>query len=259
MNATSVNFGNQTPATVAPPMGSASLQAAAAMDPKKAAAATMGASSSQVSITTLPERLVDFLSSGHGPLTAEGLMAMLYEMMDTQTQMIQAKVTEFKNNTRIQAKYAKVRETMAEAQALASEHDQRFLTVDQVRQLGLSDGDIALLTDSDFGVGDSNGQIDPAELMTALNHKHFGTNNTAYHVSIRADSGGGVTFKSDHGDFAANVFDRIDSKRDQMSMDTTLLTQDLQVLVQKSQQMPQMFSNILSKMYETNMGVIRNI
>lgn len=41
--------------------------------------------------------------------------------------------------------------------------------------------------------------------------------------------------------------------------DTTALTKELQELTQKSQQLPQMFSNMMSKMHETNQGVIRNI
>ncbi|MCK5096606.1 MAG: hypothetical protein KAR45_00805 [Desulfobacteraceae bacterium] len=51
----------------------------------------------------------------------------------------------------------------------------------------------------------------------------------------------------------------VNDNRSDAKEDTTALTKELQELTQKSQQTPIMFSKMMSKMHETNQGVIRNI
>jgi hypothetical protein len=59
--------------------------------------------------------------------------------------------------------------------------------------------------------------------------------------------------------FQTNVLDKIEAAQEANCADTTLMSTELSELVHEQQRLSSTFSNILSKLHESAMSVIRNI
>ena len=190
--------------------------------------------------------------AGGGPLTEEGLFLLMTEMMDNQSRVLQAKVNEFREQTRLQAKYAELRELLVAAHGAASGSDGKYLTRDDLIAIGIPSDEVASLCRA--GGGDANELVDPQELVRALNLKIFGTDERLYVKGVDL-----ANFKCSSTEFAEEVTQKLDAAQSANCMDTTLLTTELSQLVNQQNRLSSMFSNMLQKLHETAMSVIRNM
>jgi hypothetical protein len=201
-----------------------------------------------------PSFLDRLLGSGSGPLTQEGLFLLMYEMLSTQNEQIKGKAEQFEYQIGLQKQYAEFRKIMQAAQSYARSHteedsDTLYLTRSNLSDMGFTETEIAAIFSAKAGSGD---YLSTDELAAWANVKVFGEDHPELYVEVAR---GG--FNMDQ--FQSNVLDKIEAAQEANCADTTLMSTELSELVHEQQRLSSTFSNILSKLHESAMSVIRNI
>jgi hypothetical protein len=197
-----------------------------------------------------------------GPLTEEGLFLLMVEMMEAQNQTLNAKVEAFKQQTRIQQAYQEFRKQFTEAwnarvrlNADGDDEKEYALTEASLLEAGFDAADVAAIMAYD---DNDNGLISVGELTKYLNAQIFspelfGSSADELHVSLDEQ-----WWPKDMAGLSP-LLDVIDRTREANTEDTTLLTTELSSLVNELNKLSSMFSNMLAKMNESQMAIIRNI
>lgn len=188
-------------------------------------------------------------------MSTSSMLALLTILLEAHDTTMKAKTEQLRLHTTRKSMYANVTKMLQDAQANASHKsegsEKMYLSQDDLADLRYSPEEIETIMK--YNTNDDN-VISVYEYVQYINNEVIGADKPHLHIDVEETAHFG-----DYNQFSSNVLERVNGAQEANCADTTLLTSELQNSIQERQRLMSTFTNLMNKMHETEMAVIRNI